>query len=1359
MHLNRIIFLWIGFILSLTSICAQEEYNAEIQLYTTEQGLPNNHVYQCFQDRRGLLWLLTGAGLCRFDGQEFKLVLDKGFSVDRSKNRILFEEPDGDLWISNHEEMQHVRLRLVNTITGKIITPAQKYSQGLPPNIVNIVYAGSQSFWISTTKGELLKVRPGESSQRIYQTQSGLPPDIYAADTIHQTILIDITQEHTRNQVCCLLNSQGKTLAIHTIPFIQEAVSNPNGGYQFYSMYQVGSINTQGKIKQEPIEHYFPHYQARNVYDNTLPLTYDSRLKQYWIVSHNQFHIFQQGKGLLNISAEKNQLLPKSAFSIFIDRQGIAWICTIEGLFQMKLKPPRFQKLLWQDPLTAENPVAMSCRGIVKDEQSGILYLSSNNCLWGIKSQQVEKIFCREIAIYGLAQGLDNSLWVGSETLYRYFPQQKKVQTLGNIPRDYAIAWSFLPQKEKVWVGLNNGLAYIDPTSNEFHFVAHPPALENGTIHAMHSAGERGLWILSDKGLLLFNPSTQATQHYWISGKGKYKLPAENIRHYYPERDDLWWFATADGLLRWNPQTGENRLFTTADGLSNNNIYAVYPDEYGFLWMSSDQGIMQFQKRTGKVRVFLPQDGITHREFNRISHFQDQDGRIYFGSLNGVTAFHPQDFHRDFDLLSNIPLILTQAHLFSKAKNRLENVELDYHQKGKITFKPNHLYLTLRFALLDYSLPKSSQYEYRIEGLSDHWAACPGGVLQLAGLPYGHYQIRLRAKDENGQYSRQELLLPIQVLRPFYAQFWFLTLLFLGISAAIVAFFRYRNQWLKQQKVALEKEVAVQTEKIRADKTTIEKQATQLIQLDKAKSRFFANVTHELRTPLTLILGPLQTYLEQNKPQQEELGLLQIAKNHTERLQNMVNDLLDLGQLEAGKLAAQADSVLLQQKIRFLLGAYESNAADKGIQLTLDYQASADLIVQLDRRLFKMIFNNLLSNALKFTSAGGEIIVRMQDLGTELQLEVEDNGRGIHPDDLPHVFERYFQTQYQSTAYEGGTGIGLALAWESSKAMGGTLEVSSTWGKGSTFILKFPKREMPAGLDVQNWAGPNGVLPNRPVVLPTELEHSYSPNEAMAEERSHLLLVEDNDDLRQYLTLILSREYRVSAVENGHEAKLYLEKSSPDLIISDIMMPIMDGFQLLEWLKNSPFSAIPVIMLTARADLGDKLRALQIGVDDYLVKPFVEVELLTRIQNLLQRQDLRRSLGERISSDETEAQELEEIPHGSNSGQSEKEKEWLTILEKTVLANLGDANFSVNELAKAVFMSRSLFYSEVGRVLGLTPNEYINEIRLLKAMELFQSQRGEYSVKEMASLMGYRDEKYFSRQFKQRFGVLPSQLR
>lgn len=1353
MHLNYSIFLVFGFIIQLGSICAQSRYSAEVQLYTTEQGLPSNHVYQCFQDRRGLLWLLTERGLSRFDGRNFQLVLSKGFNPDFSKNSIRFEDTDHDLWISIHTASGPTRFILFNTVTNQVRTPKEKFGSSFPDDVLDIELGKNKSYYITDSKGTLFQYSAGQKLRPKYYLQD-TTFGVFFVDTIRNLTWLELNCD-TKGlyAVCRLINAQGKAITTHRIPNFQKAYLSKRGSFTFHTLSKLGAIDVSGQLSETLFTQYIPHFDAQKERAYSLPLGYDAYTENYWLMHAGGLSYFHPNKGLLlNFDHQNSKKLPHLVYSIFVDLQGIAWLSSIDGLYKVSLNPIRFKTRLNSD--LAKNEPILPTRGIAEDGSKQTLYVNAARTVLAIKNGRTEQIHQSRMDFFGIALDDRGRVWTGDSQLHVYDPARKTVQTFFTH-RDLCVIWSIFPQKKGLWLGCSNGLAFFDFEQKKINFVRNKKGqsiLDNAIIHSIKQAAGGQLWLLTEQGLLRFDPQKGVVARYWSGGKGKYFLPTNNLRQHYRDADGNWWIATAEGLLKWNPKLNTKRLFTEEDGLSNHNIYSVYADTYGFLWLSSDRGIMQFQKKSGRARIFLPQDGLSHHEFNRVSHHQAEDGTIYFGSLNGLSIFNPRDFFQDFDRSPNIPLILTQAQLFSQRTKNLEDAEPEYLRRKKIIFEPSHLYLTLQFALLDYHSPDQTFYEYKIDRLGDRWTSCPGGVLQLAGLPYGQFKLTIRAKTEKGVYTQQQLVIPIQVLRPFYFQFWFLFLMSLFAITAVVIFFRYRNQWLKQRKAELEKEVAIQTEKILQDKAIIEEQAAELIKLDAAKSRFFANVTHELRTPITLILGPIHTYLEQNGLSQEDASLLYLAKNHTEGLQQMVNDLLDLSQLEAGKLATHEAPVLLQQKIHFLLAPFELVAASKGIELKFNHQADTELVIQLDRRLFGMIFNNLLSNALKFTESGGTITIWVKDLDSSLQVEVEDSGRGIHPDDLPFVFERYFQTQHQENAYEGGTGIGLALARESSKAMGGTLEVNSTWGKGSTFILRFPKKELSGGAAVPEALETHSAAVRNLVATEKTKTTTHSAGKAQ------LLLVEDNADLRQYLTQILSHEYHITALSNGQEAQTYLKNTQPDLIISDIMMPVMDGFQLLEWLKAGTLAQIPVIMLTARADLGDKLRALRIGVDDYLVKPFVEIELLTRIQNLLQRQDLRRSLA-LVAEDEVSATTSTDLPNSAGESLSTTEKQWLELLEKTVFAHLDDLDFSVNDLAKAVFMSRSVFYNEMGRILGLTPNEYINEVRLVKAMEFFQSNPGVYSVKEMASKVGYRDEKYFSRQFKQRFGVLPSQLR
>jgi signal transduction histidine kinase/DNA-binding response OmpR family regulator/ligand-binding sensor domain-containing protein len=1339
---------------------SQQDYVADIQHYGIAQGLPNNHIYQAFQDRRGVLWLIAENSLIRFDGHQFKEVMVISVKNDPNTNKICFEDQDGNLWIRNWKDRKAEVFLLYNTLTGEINTPQGKYGDRFPKKVFNAAPGKNRSIWVCNASGEMIYFDPLNMASKTIKKFTS-PFNFFKVNTLRNLIWKSVSEMKIgESKAITLLDYSGKQIGKSiNVDSIQNAFVNTFGSLCYTTIDDLGFISPEGKVKKTPLRNFIPNYKSNFENNFAMPIAHDPVLDNYWFLYDNKLFVFSLAKGLQYVIDKNNsQIRPTTAFSIFIDKQGVAWFPSIEGLYKTSIKPRQFQKLLWKEPKEAVNLAEYSCRGIFKDERTGTLYVNTAKCFWSIKDGAIKKIFCREQAIFSLVTDKDNNIFLGCESLYQFNPNNGSIQLLDEMPDYNTIIWSLFPQGDRVWLGGNNGIAYFDKKTGKiqnFEDAKSHLALKSAVIYSIQAAGNGKLWLVSEKGLFLFNPQKGIEARYWKGGKGRYHIPTENLRNYCTDNDGNWWLATGEGLLFWNQKNGFTRLYTMNDGLSNNNIYAVYPDQYGFLWLSSDRGIMQFQKKNSKIRVFLPQDGITHQEFNRISHYQSPDGTLYFGSLNGLTVFHPRDFFEDFDRSPDIPLILTTANLFSRRSDTLENVTTDYLRKGKLLYRPHHLYLTLSFALLDFLNPSSIQYEYRIDGFGNRWGSCSGATLQLAGLPYGKYLVEVRAKTSNGMYSRQQLSISIQVLRPFYFQWWFGLLLGLCCLGLGIVFFRYRNQWLKTRKAELEREVAIQTQKIREDKAIIEKQAAQLIQLDEAKSRFFTNVTHEFRTPIALILGPLNTYLERHALDEQDKVLLNLAKRNGDGLLQMINDLLDLSKLEVGKLPVAERPVLLYLKIRQLLSAFEGIAEQKNIDLQLNYEPKQDLNIILDAKLFGIILNNLLSNAFKFTPQGGSIVVGVkEDRSNYLQITLEDTGIGIHSDDLPYVFDRYFQAKMTENANEGGSGIGLALANESSKAMGGSISIESIWGTGSIFRFKFPKKEIQGTDKTEQLKELEQLLFGEKAVRNGNLKHPIATETEIASTRPSLLILEDNSDLQQYLKQILEDDYHVTTVNNGQEAQKRLEHTRPDLILSDIMMPLVDGFQFLEWMKNSKqYSGIPVIMLTARAEIDDKLRALRMGVDDYMLKPFVESELLARVHNLLQRQTLRSNYLEK-TAEETYDDSTNPFPQSL----SDNEKEWLNQLEKNVLERLQDPNFTVNDLAKTMLVSRTLFYTEVGRLIGLTPNEYVIEIRLNKAMDTLKTSSGQISIKEVANMIGFRDEKYFSRQFKRRFGILPSQV-
>ncbi|MEL7424078.1 MAG: response regulator [Bacteroidota bacterium] len=508
-----------------------------------------------------------------------------------------------------------------------------------------------------------------------------------------------------------------------------------------------------------------------------------------------------------------------------------------------------------------------------------------------------------------------------------------------------------------------------------------------------------------------------------------------------------------------------------------------------------------------------------------------------------------------------------------------------------------------------------------------------------------------------------------------------------------------------------------------------EKLAQELQKLDEMKSRFFTNVAHELRTPITLILSPLQGLIKKEK-QTAKLEQLQLMQRNGQKLREMLEEIMDLSKLEAQKLEATTVPVALYSLVRRVFSTFESYANYQQIILELDYQAAADLRIQTDPPKLEKILNNLLSNGIKYTPQRGQVSLRVRDLATALEFRVQDSGRGIHAEDLPKIFDRFFQATQSGPNVEGGTGIGLALSQEYARLLEGEIRVESTLGEGSTFVFRCHKREI--------FAAEEQLLPQpeeRPAVL----------YKAPSRPGQHtVLVVEDNVDMQSHLARLLAPRFRVVVAFNGQEALQKLDQEQQiDAVLSDVMMPQMDGFALLKRLKESErWRQIPVVMLTARTQQQDRLTALRIGVDDYLAKPFDSEELLARLQNILNNYEHRRVW----------LQSSTPATDGPTANSPVAADNWLTQVEETAREALGKPTFNITFLAQELATSERQFYRRMKAATGLTPNEYLREIRLQRARELVES--GELtSLKAVSEAVGFSTPTYFLKLYQERFAV------
>lgn len=562
----------------------------------------------------------------------------------------------------------------------------------------------------------------------------------------------------------------------------------------------------------------------------------------------------------------------------------------------------------------------------------------------------------------------------------------------------------------------------------------------------------------------------------------------------------------------------------------------------------------------------------------------------------------------------------------------------------------------------------------------------------------------------------------------------------ISIIYIVVAYERYITGYYQTR---LEKD----NQQLLEQKELIEIQKQQLQQLDQLKTQFFANISHELRTPITMMLGPINKVMQQQPVNTQNYQLLENAHKNSIQLLEMVDEILEVVRNNRPIIRLQEEFYDLHFEMQQQVADFQSLAQAKQLDLRLDIQAKKSYYFSIDVKKWHVIVKNLITNAIKFTPNGGKINVKVVAVGEELTLHVIDSGRGIHPRDLPNIFKRFYQAQHTNLIAQGGVGIGLAICKQYIEMMNGQITVNSELGKGTTFKITLPINEV------------KNIPQTSPSLLATKDTSSPKQLQSVSQQHSsdmEVLVVEDNPDICMYLRSILSPLADCKIVYDGSEALDYLATNTklPDLIISDIMMPKIDGFTLLKTLKSEiRYSSIPVIMLTARIDMQDKLKALRIGVDDYLTKPFVEEELVARVTNAIQNYRNRKAF---IQNQTTVNTTESSIPAQEKQQIASEDQAWLLALEKTVSESISNFDLTVEMIAEGMSTSRAQLFRRIKTLVGITPMEYIRQMRFNEARRLLETKK--YStVKAVSYSVGFKSERNFARNFKKRFGKYPSE--
>ncbi|MDE7443003.1 MAG: response regulator, partial [Muribaculaceae bacterium] len=809
------------------------------------------------------------------------------------------------------------------------------------------------------------------------------------------------------------------------------------------------------------------------------------------------------------------------------------------------------------------------------------------------------------------------------------------------------------------------------------------------------------------------------------------------INCFYESPSGLIWVGTRNGLFAL--KEGEEKLlqYTTANGLPSNVVYGILEDDYGRLWISTNQGLSCLTQDTGRFRKFSVVDGLQGNQFNAGAYCRRSDGYMLFGGINGITYFWPEMLVDN--PYSPKPVINT---LLIYNKEMVTDDETDVMKEpidnGHITLSSSENSFAVSFVVSNYIAGKHNTFAYKLDGYDDTWYRQNDiRPVSYSNLPAGNYTFMVKAANNDGIWNEDAAMLNIRILPVWYRTWWAITLFVL--FGALLVYGVARFLWLRKNMQA-----AIQMERLDKEKQE---------EISQMKIRFYVNISHELRTPLTLIVAPLQELLSRAKGYWEQEQLLYIQRN-TNRLLHLVNQLMDFRRAELGIFELRASYGNATKQVYNCYVNYERLAKRKDI----DYNFYTDLHdedVLFDGNYLDLITNNLLSNAFKYTDDGESITVRLCKKDGYLVLQVSDTGVGIAPDKQEKIFERFYQVEN----FAEGSGIGLSLVQRLVELHHGRIELESEEGKGSTFTVYIPQddslydsKEL---VDEADDSADERVYSTnaQDIYIGDEVEELLPEADAESGEaevnprHGTILIVEDNDELRQYMVNGLSAYFHIHEAENGQRALDVLKDHEVDLIITDVMMPEIDGVKLCKLVKqNLRTCHIPVYMLSAKLDLKYQLEGLQVGADDYIAKPFSIDVLKIKILNMLR---TRNRTFERYS-DMTEV-DLDKL--ATNALDEELLKRAIEVVEK----NMDNVEFSTEQFARELGMSRSNLHLKLKAITGKSAIDFINKIRFSRACQLLKE--GKYTVSEISFMVGYNTPSYFAARFKKYVGCLPTEYK
>ncbi|MEI8099074.1 MAG: two-component regulator propeller domain-containing protein [Sediminibacterium sp.] len=1337
-------FYIVSAIFMLLTICSTGQI-IEFNHITNENGLSSNSVLAICQDAKGFIWLGTPNGLNKYDGSSIKT-----YYVNNSKNYppniySLYSDSNKDLWVGTHEGLKKYLVEKDQFIQIKL--PGIK-----PKPIVSYLYEDQKkNLWIGTSNG---------------------------------LFVIDATRDTSKIQSFYNLNN----LISIADNYIKAIYEDHNG------TIWIGTINGLTQLQQRNGKWNYQIFRNNPGNQESLSSSYitsivEDGMQGLWIGTlKNGINRLDLNTGQIRRFLYKNNpsagIVNNNIRQVVLGQDGKVWIGTQEGI--SIIDPLKFTIQSYQhDPKNIKSLNQNSVYSIYQDAQKsmwiGTYFGGANvsysaNTKFNLIQNNEGKVGLSNNVISGIVEDNQSNLWIGTEGggLNKIDPQTKKITVYKNdINNTNSLSSNLIKsvykdRDEQIWVGTaqGGGLNLFDSKTNTFKRMLFEENYEknelssHNEILSIFEDSKKRFWLSRTQGIELFirdktklipvknnplkgsdretlNAKLKVARAYQEDNKGRLWIGTnyglylinENYVKNICKTDivncitkDLngnLWFGLNGGLALYNQQNG-NYNHNNNIILSDKKILGIIADKFGKLWLSTDKGLIKFNPTNNTCQIYKTSDGIAANEFNYNAYFQNSKGEIYFGGYNGITSFFPEQIETN----STVSKLVFTGLKVNNAKVEIQDnyglLEKNINQTKEIKFKYNQNIFSLDFALLNFIKSNKNKYKYKLVGFEKEWTETNNTTISYGNLPYGSFRLIVMGSNNDGIWS-EPLEMSIRMLPPFWLTWWAYT--FYGMIILMLLFVIHRYFFFRAMLVKEE-------------------------ELHQVKMNFFTNVSHEILTHLTLIMTPIENVIESKQLDDSNTQKLSLVKSNTTQLLRLVRELMDFRKADTNHLKLEIGKYNLIEFLQSILNSFQELANSKKIQLTFKHKE--DLInIYIDQSQIEKVFFNLINNALKFTPDYGKVTVIVDQLDNKVNISVIDNGRGIHPEYISKLFTNFFQVAdhgKQNTGY----GIGLALSKNIIELHKGNITVESEINKKNSYTCF--KVSLQKGNEhlKEFWQLNDAITSTQPITEKLITNNIITPNNS----KLSILIVEDNLDLCQLLKETFEKEYSINICNNGLEAWNFAITEIPDLILSDVMMPEMDGFELCEKIKtDTRTSHIPVILLTAKTTESEQIEGLINGADIYLTKPFSNKALALNVRNLL---ILKKNLRNKFSEELNSVPQIERPVIIDAHFSSTIDKDFYSILVDLIHEHIEDPEFGVTMLSRKVAMSAPILYKKIKALTDMSVNDFIKSIRMKKAAELLL--KNELNVSEVSYMVGYNDRKYFSREFKKQYGKSPSEF-